>query len=874
MTAIHSFPNEVLDEILGHLVTSLPPSSKQDTSKKSPALQALATVSLVSRQWRAVALRRLVSKLVVRTGSRARAITKGLTIGSLGSLVKELTIDGQGGSSKGVPMASELAKKDWVTPEDVVALLSQTPRINVLQLHYVPFVRFRQRDIATISALPFLTTVKTLSISLDQLDHLEDLMTTALEELDLPRYNTNGIPAALFQWCPGLVKLGVGGIFGLNEALHLLRDIPATVTTLRLNYGSEYLLEALETTPKPLGLVTLECRPPYGKTLLEDVPKFLAFGIQAILLNKLRGTSSTKERKERPFLHLKFGDGKPPEFGHHHRFAHQLSLIPPHDLVLPEGLSTDVQREGIGRYLTNNFKEGSPVHEVVHERGKDESTFILVTQNWHRSSGDQKLHLSLYVYQEDRHCATWSDVDDVEPTPRGRSDDPPARSSRRAPSKARSLVDEGVEAIKRKEKELEERERRLKEMELEERERKLKEREAEILAKEKASFKAKERDLDRDEEQAFVRERRKEPRKRSESRVRDVHDSKAADLTYTSRRNPRPQPSAPPAEDEGFEVSSLKPTRSRIEDEPAPLGAVAALGGWVRGVTARLKGQTLPVEEDPAVEDDEELEEERRRRRAARKERRKRRETELAEAEDAVASAADAERRSKAKKPIEGTHGDLDEVDSEDRRPRSTRNTRSDSPADVETDAEERHAPSTSSRKDPSSRKKPRETSEEELEETEMDKIAKANTNVNSSTITPDEILAAKEELRRVSSRAKQRPPLPTSTSSGPRFEEERVDGRVLGESSRKFASLPPSPRAEHTDGEAISSRFNLRQAPTLRSLSSLANWGRKHLRGALVFWVPCLIFPVRFTSGQRAILIRRVISILLDLLLQLNFTT
>ncbi|GAA5872435.1 hypothetical protein JCM1840_006061 [Sporobolomyces johnsonii] len=106
-----------------------------------------------------------------------------------------------------------------------------------------------------------------------------------------------------------------------------------------------------------------------------------------------------------PFVHVKFGSGRPPEYCHHIPFAHELDPLSGQS-PLPEGLKTDVQREGILRYLRNNFKEGSYVWEVVHEREK-ESMYCLCLNSWHRSVGDNKLHLSLYIYQEDRHVATW-----------------------------------------------------------------------------------------------------------------------------------------------------------------------------------------------------------------------------------------------------------------------------------------------------------------------------------------------------------------------------------------------------------------------------------------------------------------------------------
>ncbi|GAA5942415.1 uncharacterized protein JCM15063_006241 [Sporobolomyces koalae] len=117
----------------------------------------------------------------------------------------------------------------------------------------------------------------------------------------------------------------------------------------------------------------------------------------------------------KPFLHVKFTALSPvPQYGHQLPFAH---LVDPAIHDLPESLKTDVQREGIRRYLTQNFEEGSFVWEVVKERtvgddeqqeGKDsDGMYIVVNRSWTRTVGDNKLHLSLYVYQEDKHCATW-----------------------------------------------------------------------------------------------------------------------------------------------------------------------------------------------------------------------------------------------------------------------------------------------------------------------------------------------------------------------------------------------------------------------------------------------------------------------------------
>ncbi|GAA5934456.1 hypothetical protein JCM3775_000362 [Rhodotorula graminis] len=104
------------------------------------------------------------------------------------------------------------------------------------------------------------------------------------------------------------------------------------------------------------------------------------------------------------FLHLKFASGRPPPVAANVPWAHDID--PARD-PLHDTLRTDVQREGVVRYLVQNFPMGSYVHDVVNEREGDAGMYILCTRNWSRSVGDAKLHLSLYVYQDDSHCATW-----------------------------------------------------------------------------------------------------------------------------------------------------------------------------------------------------------------------------------------------------------------------------------------------------------------------------------------------------------------------------------------------------------------------------------------------------------------------------------
>ncbi|KAL8279103.1 hypothetical protein RQP46_008561 [Phenoliferia psychrophenolica] len=360
--ALLPFPNEVLDDILGHLVTSLPPNSKRHTGK-SYQLQALEKVSLVSKQWRAVALRRLVAKLVVRIGTQARAITEFLTSGD-SELVKELIIEGGSFKSKGVPTAAEMGKHDSVTSEDVVALLRHTNHLKILRLHHVDFVHLRRRKFNTLETLSFRSSVETLAIKSPAHDVNLELMTTLiplfpalhsivlslpsepktspfksppsthalLTSLDLDLYRDGASFATLLpfistavpnqikslkitgwnapdldplmkhvgpglerlenffrtgldtglQFCPHLKLLIVKSAWTLWGAVRLLQQIPSSVITLRIAYKHLRLLAALETTPKPSGLLRLELDHSLEENSGEMVQSFKTHGLEVI----------------------------------------------------------------------------------------------------------------------------------------------------------------------------------------------------------------------------------------------------------------------------------------------------------------------------------------------------------------------------------------------------------------------------------------------------------------------------------------------------------------------------------------------------------------------------------------------------------------
>ncbi|KAL8286976.1 hypothetical protein RQP46_003982 [Phenoliferia psychrophenolica] len=346
-SALLAFPNEVLDDILSQLITSIPPDPAHTTSRKSTQLQALETVSLVSKKWRAVALRRLVAKLVVRSGKKARAIVHSLTSGDLGGLVKEIEFGGS---------------------VDVVALLSLTTRLNIRRLRQVDFVRFRQRDVATLSTLTFLASVETLDVKPHQFDinlelmatfiplftnlrylrltiittpkspqftspppthpflhtlalHLQspsNLIATLLSLISLPTPGTikrfelaswakpldldrlmsqvgpgletlvlRSLEGGVLETLPSYTKLVTLQVFEIWEPDHailLLSNLPDNVATLRLAHGHIHLLNAMKTTPKPAGLLILEMDTTHEEELQDMVGEFIAYGIEVVFV--------------------------------------------------------------------------------------------------------------------------------------------------------------------------------------------------------------------------------------------------------------------------------------------------------------------------------------------------------------------------------------------------------------------------------------------------------------------------------------------------------------------------------------------------------------------------------------------------------------
>lgn len=147
--------------------------------------------------------------------------------------------------------------------------------------------------------------------------------------------------------------------------------------------------------------------------------------------------NSNSKMSSGPFLHLKFGAGRPPPHEHEHTpisdnggddgsegagsllFAHEVELVLQRSgYDLPDSLRTDVQRTSVARWLEQNFRSGTYLHDVVHKREGDEGMFVLVTKNWARSVGDPvrcfsgvyRVRVNASLSRRFDHCFVYAEI--------------------------------------------------------------------------------------------------------------------------------------------------------------------------------------------------------------------------------------------------------------------------------------------------------------------------------------------------------------------------------------------------------------------------------------------------------------------------------
>ncbi|KAL8280490.1 hypothetical protein RQP46_007138 [Phenoliferia psychrophenolica] len=146
--AIAFFAPELIDEILHHLVAAC--------ASDRPATKPLETASLISRNWRGPAQRRLMEHLTIKSGTQAKRVAEGLAASGLDVYVRNLTIDfGQKLWASPVniidePTPDQISAVDGVTRDHFLALLPLFPGLTSLDLEGPPFTHFRDSDIRSL----------------------------------------------------------------------------------------------------------------------------------------------------------------------------------------------------------------------------------------------------------------------------------------------------------------------------------------------------------------------------------------------------------------------------------------------------------------------------------------------------------------------------------------------------------------------------------------------------------------------------------------------------------------------------------------------------------------------------------------------------
>ncbi|KAL8281506.1 hypothetical protein RQP46_006190 [Phenoliferia psychrophenolica] len=145
---IASFAPELIDEILHHLVAGL---DEYPTSYSR--LKEIGEYSLISQNWQGPVQRRLMRRLVIKSGTQARRVVDGLVASGLGIHVKDLTIR----FSKALwhysedlidePTSDQIKAVDAVTSDDFLALLPHFPALISLDLDGTPFTQLGPSEI-------------------------------------------------------------------------------------------------------------------------------------------------------------------------------------------------------------------------------------------------------------------------------------------------------------------------------------------------------------------------------------------------------------------------------------------------------------------------------------------------------------------------------------------------------------------------------------------------------------------------------------------------------------------------------------------------------------------------------------------------------
>ncbi|KAL8276808.1 hypothetical protein RQP46_010739 [Phenoliferia psychrophenolica] len=151
--AIASFAPELIDEILHHLVLDLQwPLSRTEY----PGPKWIQQYSLISRNWRGPVQRRLMRRLVIKSGKQAKLVAEGFVASGLDVYVKDLSIKFEcppwnysAGTHK-EQTSDQITAVDRVTTDHFLALLPHFPALVKLHLDGPPFAHFQPPDIINL----------------------------------------------------------------------------------------------------------------------------------------------------------------------------------------------------------------------------------------------------------------------------------------------------------------------------------------------------------------------------------------------------------------------------------------------------------------------------------------------------------------------------------------------------------------------------------------------------------------------------------------------------------------------------------------------------------------------------------------------------
>ncbi|KAL8291341.1 hypothetical protein RQP46_002319 [Phenoliferia psychrophenolica] len=166
---IASFTPELIDEILHHLAVDLR-VDPYDSPTEYPGPKTIENYALVSRNWRGPVQRRLMSRLVIKSGTQAQQVAEGFVASGLDAYVKDLKIQFAEHLWKAPndivdePTSDQIASVDGVTRDHFLALLPHFPALTKLDLDGPLFTQFEPSDIIKLQASPSLSRLTSLRI--------------------------------------------------------------------------------------------------------------------------------------------------------------------------------------------------------------------------------------------------------------------------------------------------------------------------------------------------------------------------------------------------------------------------------------------------------------------------------------------------------------------------------------------------------------------------------------------------------------------------------------------------------------------------------------------------------------------------------------